>query len=478
MINVVLLKRDLRLRDHEPLVHAAQTGLPTLLLFCFEPSLINDPHYSDRHWRFIWQSLQDLNAQLKPYQTRVLIRYGEVIDVCRQIQQSYRIAHLFSHLEVGIDTTFARDKALKCYVQQANINWHESAYGNVQRNLSDRRDWQTNWQQVYQQATMDVDLAAINFLHDVPRDDVFPAKWSDSEPQMQVGGERKGWFTLNHFLQQRGIHYAQHISSPALSRLACSRLSPYLAWGNLSVRQVYQKISQHNEPHWQRALSALGSRLHWHDHFIQKFESECQMQHRPTNQAYARFPYEDDEQIIAVRVNAWQTGMTGVPMVDAAMRALCATGYINFRMRAMLVSFLCHHLNIHWQYASEFLARQFLDFEPGIHYPQIHMQAGVTGTNTIRIYNPVLQAKEKDPEGQFIYQWCPELKTVPLVYLAEPWKIPPLEKMWIDMTGYPDPIVDVELAAKAARERLWTYRKLPVVKREARRILARHVQQS
>lgn len=96
-------------------------------------------------------------------------------------------------------------------------------------------------------------------------------------------------------------------------------------------------------------------------------------------------------------------------------------------MRAMLVSVLTHHMNVDWRAGVTYLAQLFLDFEPGIHYPQFQMQAGVTGTNTIRIYNPTKQAQEHDSEGQFIHKWVPELAQVPVPLLFEPWLMTPLE---------------------------------------------------
>ncbi len=160
------------------------------------------------------------------------------------------------------------------------------------------------------------------------------------------------------------------------------------------------------------------------------------------------------------------------------MRAVAKTGYLNFRMRAMLVSFLCHHLNIDWKRGVTHLGRQFLDFEPGIHYPQFQMQAGITGTNTIRIYNPIKQSEEKDPDGEFIKKWLPELSKVPSEYIHQVHLMPPIEAQLIDFDLHRDycaPIVDVTERAKLARDRLWSFQKRQDVTIEAQRILSKHI---
>ena len=476
-IQIVWFKRDLRVEDNTALVSAVASNTPIIPLYILEPDLWKQPDMSYRQYQFLNESLIELNQNLSKLGQSLIVRIGNAVEVLESFNQQFKIKALWSHQETWNDWTYKRDKHVLAWTKSLDITWHEPVQNGVIRKLKDRNGWAAKWYTTMKQPLLSPP-EALQFI------DIVSEKLPKAEAltlqdngciARQSGGRSEGLKLLNSFFCHRGKDYTKQMSSPVTAYQSCSRLSAHIAFGTLSIREIFQTMQKRQVElslypttetvKWNSAIRSFSARLRWHCHFIQKLEDKSSIEFENLHTAYNSLRKND---INIDHFKAWKEGKTGYPMIDACMRALKATGWINFRMRAMLMSFASYHLWLPWQKPALYLANLFVDYEPGIHYSQVQMQSGTMGINAIRIYNPIKQSLDHDPNGNFIKQWIPELLHMPVEQIHTPWEVS------TRMNGYPMPIVDEKIARITATKKIYALQKDPHYKTEARAILIKH----
>lgn len=487
-MQVVWFKRDFRIEDHAPLAFATKQGT-VLPLIIDEPDILFAQDQSFQHVQFREECISELRLALLKIGAVLHREYGDAIEVLNHIWSVLRFTHLWSHEETGNGLTYQRDLAVKAWCVAHQVEWIEYRQFGVVRRLPNRDGWSRQWDELMRVPC----IPAVNKVSGViiPSSNPLTMRAISSEFNQkdkalrQAGGRKEALKLITSFLEGRGANYSKGMSSPLSAEMVCSRLSPHIAFGTLSIREIICQLDEKKKelecnsprikPNGMRAaIRSFEGRLYWHCHFIQKLESQPSIEFQ---NMHAGFDGMREHAFDSSRYLAWCKGETGYPMIDASMRMLAQTGWINFRMRAMLASFSAYQLWMHWREPALHLAREFLDYEPGIHYAQIQMQSGVTGINTPRIYNPVKQARDQDPEGIFVKRWLPELRAVPNDWIFEPWLMPSSLQQRYGVVldrHYPHPIVQHEIAAREAKQRLTLYRKSPDFISTAKKVLSRH----
>jgi len=471
-LDIVWFKRDLRTLDNKSLEFASNSGNLTLFIYIIEPSVTDSHDFDKRHLRFIYESLGDIEKRFRKFSLDLNYVNCEALEFFEEISKKYKINNVLSYQEIGNNLTYSRDKIISKFFLSKNINWIQSKTNGIIRGLKSRKNWKKKWIDEMRSEIVITDFESINKQKvKIPSNIKLLDLKYKFQKNFQPGGETYAWMYLKSFLKSRHIGYTINISKPSESRISCSRLSPYITYGNLSSKQIYQFFNRSSK---NRDISNFLSRLQWRCHFMQKFDDEPGMEFNNINKAYDSIRNNYDDNLLI----KWKEGITGVPIIDACMRCLDKTGYLNFRMRAMIVSFAAFNLWQDWKYFSHHLANKFLDYEPGIHYSQIQMQSAVTGINTVRIYNPVKNSIDLDPKGEFIKKWLPELRNIPRENVHQPWKMTLIEQQMYDFQigkDYPNPIVDIDLSRKKALNKIWKIKKTTKSKSFAKKILNKHV---
>ena len=481
-LHIVWFKRDLRIADHRPLMRAIDTDGLVLPLYIIEPDYWLLADTSRRHYEFLVECLESLDRELQELGTRLVVKVGEAVPILQNLQRERSIASIYSHQETGNGWTYARDIAVADWCKQTGVDWVEERQDGVIRRLKSREGWARAWDKFMAEPIM-ARPNNVNWAESIAPDPIpNPQKLRlklDHSTARQTGGRSAAEQTLRSFLHERGEPYRRSMSNPRKSKATCSRLSPYIANGVVSMREVAQAtwarqrdLKVADKPKrdgWRGSMSAFSARLHWRCHFMQKLEDEPTIEFKNFHPAYDGLR---DAANHNPKFEAWARGETGYPFLDACMRSLVATGWINFRMRAMLVATASYHLWLHWKRPGDHLARLFTDYEPGIHWSQVQMQSGTTGINAIRIYNPLKQGYDQDPDGEFIREWVPELASLPDTFIHEPWLAPDADGILGKV--YPDRVFDHREAAKLARDKIWAVRKGRGHTEKAKKIVAKH----
>ncbi len=496
---IVWFKKDLRWHDHAALanaaVWAAQTGGKVLPLWVYEPTMWQQSDMAAQHLGFANECLTELDAWIRQdssNETQLCRVQGDMLDVVANLRARLGAFTLVSTEETGNAWSYARDVAVGNWCLASGVEWREFPSNGVVRRLLSHGGGRNRWTQHRLKRLQAPVLASPSQVQWLERpfwevldtcdeltahDLQLP---THDKPGRKCGGRSFALEELHTFLNQRGRTYRFDMSSPVTAPESCSRISAHLAWGSLSVRECVHLVAQRRAqlqtiPASERpdgflaSLKSFESRLHWHCHFVQKLESEPAIELRNVNRGFDNLRNEGELTLEEnARLAAWREGRTGFPFIDACMRSLNATGWINFRMRAMLVSFGAYQLWLHWRHLGQHLAQQFTDYEPGIHWSQCQMQSGVTGINTIRIYSPIKQSHDQDPTGVFIRKWVPDLALVEPAFIHEPWLMP------TPPASYPAPIIELKAATLAAKEKIYGKKAEKAVQSEAARVYEKH----
>ena len=476
MKKIVWFRFDLRIEDNDAFQSACEDG-DVLPIFIHDQGYWELPTSSSFHLQFTEDSLEDLKKDLKSnYQANLNIFYGDTIKVLNTIIEKFNIEEIYSNKIYKNKYLLDLDKECINLFREKRVTWRQFNQFGIQSEKRKRYEWATQWNKFISIEPIKKNINC-KFLNAEFYENYLIRTNQMNTNFIQRGGRSRAISLLESFFSERSINYQVKMSSPITGQTSCSRLSPHIANGTISLREINSYLKKTlasnliNEK--RKSLNSFKSRLAWHCHFIQKLYDEPEIEYQNMNRAYDGIREDFNEK----KFEAWKNGQTGYPFVDACMRYLKNRGWINFRMRAMLVSFASYQLWLDWRITSKHLAKLFTDYEPGIHYSQFQMQSGTTGINTIRIYNPIKQSFDQDPRGKFIKKWVPELRNLPIELVHEPWKMTPIEKQGLfdfEFSNYPSPIIDNKEASKNARDRIWEIKKTHKAKELSKIVLQKH----
>ncbi|MDH4394611.1 MAG: FAD-binding domain-containing protein [Limnobacter sp.] len=495
MIQLLWFKRDLRLAQNYALIRAIESAKekgPVLFLYIHEPELWASPTYSSRHQVFLRQCLDDLRNSIENCGGVLIEKVGSCIEVFSELCAKLPVSRVTAHEEITDSWGYARDKSIRLWLKDHQVEFVEVEQNNIQRGMGLQRpfgDWFELASRAKQRDPRGVDLRRY-LVSELPSgialDEalqngalphaVLPHTAPLPCPKAQRGGETQAHAILNRFMNWDSLKaYPYSISSPNRAVNHGSRLSAHLAWGTLSHAQVAKRINdliaQAHETKRDDVLELESAarfyldRLQWR----QGYHAHTELNPDNDSQEYfAAFKAPDawptHTAEYANRLRAFEQGQTGIPLIDACMACLLQTGWLNFRFRSALANFACMGLGLYWKDVGHILARLFVDFDGGaIHWSQMRIASGTGQFDQLLVYSIAKQSREQDKAAQFQKQYLPMLRQVPAEYFHDFWLRPAeeLEPFGVALgshhrgANYPHPIVNPDEATATGKK--WVY---------------------
>ncbi len=438
------IRRDLRLQDNPALQAALNTGLPVIPLFILDPKLLQDP--PSRRQMFLFDALSHLDQALNILGNKLIIRQGNPFSVLHQLFQEFPIEAIFAEEDYSPyansrDGEIQRVLPLKLilgYLIHHPLHVMKADHTPYTVFTPFSKTWKAFPKHIQPYPTPRHLPSCIHPITSLPLPQStalpnFPASESAAHQRLEA------------FIQEPIFQYSQ--GRNMLDQAGTSNLSPYLRFGLLSIRVAYQAAlkaaASTSLAEEKKGVETWVNELIWREfytsilyHFPKVLKEAFYPQRR-------NIPWRNNP----IEMKAWQAGLTGYPIVDACMRQLNETGWMHNRGRMIVASFLTKDLLHNWQLGEQYFMQQLIDGDPAANNGGWQWTAGV-GTDAapyFRIFNPILQSKKFDPQGNFIRIWLPELKHVPVQYLHEPWTMPEdLQRTSRSIIGkqYPAPIVE------------------------------------
>lgn len=473
------VRRDARIEDNAALAAAAAAALTgggsLAVIYVYDPQRCQRAIHAS-HIEFINEGLVELDLTLKRRNRngQVVFRIGGTAEVLQGLsEEAGPICGLHSHSVVGDLADQLIDAEVRAWCCATGVSWiQHDQYGLRLQEASqleeledgERRQLHAQEPPARCPATLPR-FAALAAGSPVPPEEL--GLLGARRPEQERGGEAAAQEFLRTWVTARGEAYNAEKSAPLLAWSSNSRLGPFLAWGHISLRSVKRAVEakqaglaevrvERHRKRWQASLLEISSRLDLRVAFMQGILDVPEMVAEPRHPSFEEVRSRVlDAETAKVR-DAWLQGRTGYPMVDACMRCLQRSGWLNMRMRALVLSFAAYDLFLDWRVFADELAELMLDYEPGIHYYQLQSGSGTDGIE-YRMYNPTKQLWDNDPTGEFVRRYVPELSPCPLQHLAEPWMMPLQEQIACGVVvgdAYPAPIVNHTEALRRARARL------------------------